>query len=187
MQTALEEERLYTYADYASWDDDVRRELIDGKIYLMAPAPAEVHQDISREILGQLWTFLRGTSCKVFSAPFDVCLFADGDDAKTVVQPDLLVVCDRTKLDGKRCNGAPDMVIEILSLSTASRDMLTKYNNYKRAGVREYWIVSPMDKTVRVCILKDDKYECVDYLNPESIPVMVLEGCTVDMTSVFTD
>ena len=187
MQPSFNEDRPYTYADYASWDDDIRRELIDGKVYLMAPAPAETHQDISGEMHRQLANFLLDKPCKVFHAPFDVCLHADGDDDYTVVQPDLLVVCDREKLDGKRCNGAPDFIVEILSPSTASKDLIFKYNKYMSAGVREYWIVDPVDKVVRACILKDGKYESIDYLNPDIIAVQVLEGCEIDTKRVFSE
>jgi len=181
----MQEDRLYTYADYASWDDDVRRELIDGKIYLMAPAPSEAHQDNSGELFVQLKEFLRGNICKVLYAPFDVCLNAEGDNDKTVVQPDLIVVCDRSKLDGKRCNGAPDMVIEILSPSSSNRDMLLKFNKYMQAGVREYWVVDNELKIVRVSILDNGKFESIDYINPDTIPVHVLEGCEIDMKRVF--
>jgi len=185
MIPVLQNDKTYTYADYASWGDDVKCELIDGVVYLMAPGASETHQDTSGELFGQIWAYLKDKPCKIFHLPFDVCLQADGDDDKTVVQPDLFVVCDRSKLDGKRCNGAPDMIIEILSPSSASRDMLLKYNKYMQAGVREYWIVDPEAKIVRVCILKDGKYDTTDFTNPDAIPVNVLEGCQIDMKRVF--
>ena len=185
MLPALKKDKLYTYADYARWDDDVKCELIDGVVYLMAPGASESHQDTSGDLFRQLANFLYKKPCKVFHPPFDVCLNADGDNEKSVFQPDLFVVCDRSKLDGKRCNGAPDMVIEILSPSTASRDILLKYNKYMLAGVREYWIVDTENKIVRVCILKEGKYETTDFINPDEIPVTVLDGCLIDMKSVF--
>lgn len=185
MLPAFNKDQLYTYADYASWGDDVKCELIDGVVYMMAPGAAESHQDISGELFGQLWAFLKNKPCKVFHPKFDVCLNADGDKEKSVFQPDLFVVCDRSKLDGKRCNGAPDLVIEILSPSTASRDTLLKFNKYMQAGVREYWIVDPENKILRVCVLKEGKYETTDFINPETIPVCVLDGCQKDMKSVF--
>jgi len=186
MQPLLKDEELYTYADYASWDDDVRCELIDGRVYMMAPAPSESHQDISGEMYRQFANFLLDKQCKVFHAAFDVCLNADGDGEKTVVQPDIVVVCDRSKLDGKRCNGAPDMVVEILSPSSSNRDNLLKYIKYMEAGVKEYWIVDPDDKILRVCLLKDGKYDSIDYIKPDKVAVQTLEGCVIDMKRVFS-
>ena len=175
----------YTYADYAKWDDDVRRELIDGAIYLMSPAPTLNHQRILRKLSWQLENFLRGKPCELFVAPCDVCLNAAGDDDKTVVQPDIFVVCDKSKLDGKRCNGAPDMIVEILSPSSKSRDMLIKFSKYLEAGVREYWIVDPADKTTSVCLLKDREYIITDYSEGDTISVNTLKDCKVDMSEVF--
>jgi len=177
--------RRYTYADYALLSDDKRYEVIDGVLYLMAPAPSVAHQDVGGELFVQLKGFLRGNPCKVFHAPFDVCLNAAGDDDVTVVQPDILVVCDRSKLDGKRCNGAPDFVIEILSPSSAARDTMLKFHKYMYAGVREYWIVDPIEKIVQVCILKGGRYETEALVDPDAIPVRVLQGCRIDMKQVF--
>ena len=187
MMPELDKDRLYTYADRATWEDDFVCELIDGKVYAMSPAPIQAHQDISGEIFFQLKTFLRDKPCKVFHPQFDVCLQTEGDSASTVVQPDVFVVCDPAKLDGKRCNGAPDFVVEVLSPSSASRDTLLKYNKYMQAGVREYWTVDPVDKYVRVSVLKDGKFETIDYINPETLPVKALEGCTIDIRRVFSE
>jgi Uma2 family endonuclease len=186
----------YTYSDYASWNDDTRYELIDGMPYLMSPAPSEAHQTIAAELTYQLVSFLKGKPCKVLPAPFDVRLNADdGDD--TVVQPDLLVVCDSietntengspgsSKLDGKVCTGAPDMVIEILSPSTARMDKFIKFRLYQKAGVREYWIVDPDTKTVQVCFLKNGEYVINAYDDTETVPVQVLKGCAINLTDVF--
>ena len=186
MQPAVKKEQRYTYADYRAWDDDDRWELIDGIAYAMSPAPTWMHQEISGNLFGQLYVFLDGKPCKVFHAPFDVRLNADTHD-DTVVQPDLVVICDHSKLRGTGCVGAPDMVIEILSPSTASRDMLLKYNKYLRAGVREYWIVDPETRMVRVCTLKDGKYDSNDYMDADKIPVQVLEGCEIDIKRVFAE
>jgi len=174
----------YTYADYCTWGEDVRCELIDGVVYDMSPAPGWVHQDLSRSFLIQLGVFLEGKTCKVFHAPFDVRLNADDD---TVVQPDIVVICDRSMISGTGCTGAPDMVIEILSPSTASKDVLLKFNKYQNAGVREYWIVDPQTKVVRVCILSNGKYDSIDYLDADKIAVNVLEGCEIDIKRVFAD
>ena len=179
-----ESARQYTYADYEKIDDDNRYEIIDGVIYLMS-APGIPHQNISQELSLQLGNFLRDKPCKVFAAPVDVCLNAAGDGDKTVVQPDIIVVCDKSKLDRKRCNGAPDMAIEILSPSSTSHDMLRKFNKYLNAGVREYWIVNPESKLVHVCLLKEGAYEITDYLSGGTAPVSILNGCEIDLDRVF--
>jgi Uma2 family endonuclease len=177
--------KRYTYAEYCTWGEDVRCELIDGVVYDMSPAPGTLHQGISGNIHGQLFIFLQNKHCKVFSAPFDVRLHA-GDDY-TVVQPDIVVICDNSKITKAGCTGAPDMVIEILSPSTASKDMLLKYTKYLQAGVREYWVVDPQTRIVRVMILNDGKYDSIDYLEAGLIPVRVLEGCEIDMKRAFED
>lgn len=179
------EQQQYTYDDYASWDAKHRYELIDGRAILQA-APSWEHQGISVELCGQLRDFLKGKSCKVFTAPFDVRLNADkGDD--TVVQPDVVVICDRTKLVGTGCIGAPDLIMEILSPATASRDKVLKYNQYLKAGVREYWMVAPESKTVQVCILEDDKYTMSAYGEDATVPVHVLDGCQISLPDVFAE
>jgi len=179
-------ENRYTYADYASWDDENRYELIDGLVYMMS-APSQAHQEISGEIFRQLANFLKGKPCKVFPAPFDVCLNAAGDKDDTVVQPDLIVVCDKSKLDGKRCNGAPDMAVEILSPSNRKQDTVWKVNKYLQAGIHEYWMIDPDAQTVQVCILKDGQYDVEEYSNTDTIPVHVLDGCIINMQEVFAE
>ena len=176
--------RHYTYADYCTWDDDERWELIDGEPCAMT-APAITHQRISRELSGQLWQFLKGKPCEMLSAPVDVLLNAAGNDDDDVFQPDIIVVCDEAKLGEKYCNGAPDMVIEIVSPSTAPHDKVRKFNKYLRAGVREYWIVDPADKTVQVYILENGKYLATNYGEADTIPAHVLEGCKIRLSDVF--
>jgi len=177
----------YSYTDYASWNDDNRYELIDGKVYLMSPGPSTGHQAISGAIFNQLYNSLRGKPCMAFSAPFDVCLNGKGDEDNTIVQPDVLVVCDMAKLDKKRVNGAPDMVVEILSPSTASRDAILKMSKYLQAGVREYWIVDPEGKKTYVNVLSNDKYNLEVYEEADIVPVSILPGCRIDMKEVFRD
>jgi len=176
----------YTYADYCTWDDSERWELIEGIPYAMSPAPSQHHQEISGELHLQLATFLKGKPCKVFHAPFDVRLNVDDED-DTVVQPDLLVVCDHSKLDGKCCRGAPDLVIEILSPSTARHDRMVKMQQYQQAGVREYWIVDPDTKTVQVCILENGRYFVTAYADTDTAPVAVLPGCEINLSDVFAE
>jgi Uma2 family endonuclease len=139
----------HTYADYLRWPDDVRYELIDGVAYAMAPAPTRRHQVAVGELYRQIADALDGTPCRPYLAPFDVRLAAAGasdETTNTVVQPDLSVICDRSKLDDKGCRGAPDWVIEVVSPATASHDQIVKRALYERAGVREYWIVHPTDR-----------------------------------------
>ena len=183
---SVKNEKLYTYSDYYSWDDNQRWELIDGFAYLMAPAPTQAHQSATSNLHGQLYGFLKGKSCRVFPAPFDVRLNAFSED-NTVVQPDLLVVCDKSKLDGKCCVGAPDFVIEILSPSTARFDRTTKFDQYKAAGVREYWIVDPETKTVSAHVLQNGEYMTRAYTDTGKAPVSVLEGCEINLEEIFED
>ena len=182
---ALPEFERYTYTDYYSWDDDKRRELIDGVPYAMA-APGRRHQEILGNLQYQLYGFLKGKPCKVFTAPCDVRLNADTYD-DTVVQPDLLVVCDKSKLNDRGCVGGPDMVIEILSPSTLLHDMVIKFRWYLNAGVREYWIVDPDSKIVTVYILKNGEYVTHAYSSDETAPVFILDGCTINLTEIFAE
>ena len=173
----------YTYADYCEWDDDTRWELIDGVAYAMT-GPSTTHQRISGRIHGQLYNYLQGKTCELFAAPFDIRLNADEDD-DTVVQPDLVVICDQTKLDDRGCKGAPDLVIEILSPSSRRHDMLLKFQRYLRAGVREYWIVDPDSKTLNVHVLDNGKYATNVYGDEDIAPVHVLDGCEINLSDVF--
>ena len=175
----------YTYSDYLQWDDDVRRELIDGIPYLMA-GPNRKHQELSGNLYIQFRAFLENKPCKVYFAPFDVRLNADTLD-DTVVQPDLIIVCDHSKLDDACCKGVPDMVVEILSPSTSRYDKITKWSTYLKAGIREYWIIDPVTQSLAVHILKDGNYITYPYTSNEKAPVHVLEGCTIDLTEVFED
>ena len=133
----------------------------------------------------QLAIFLDDKPCEVFIAPVDVCLNAAGDGDDDVFQPDIMVVCDHEKITEKYINGAPDMVIEILSPSTAMRDRLLKFNKYQRSGVREYWIVDPDYKTVQVHILESGRYFTTSYGESSNVPVFVLEGCEISLPDVY--
>lgn len=187
---ALPQEKYYTYEDILNWPGDEQVELINGDVYMMAPAPSPDHQSISWELIVQLGNYLKGKKCRAYHAPFDVRLFEkDGDQPRhvdTVVQPDLLVVCDLSKLDNNGCKGAPDLIIEILSPSTRQHDRLTKLNLYQRAGVQEYWIVDPEEKTVIVMTLEDgEHYAPTAYSSQATVPVGVLEDCKIDLGPVF--
>ena len=186
---------LYTYEDYCTWDDEIRYELIDGIPYVLS-APLRKHEDISGSLFYQLYGFLKGKPCKVYDAPFDVRLdirlkderpLNEQDDARfdTVVQPDILVVCDKSKLDDKGCKGAPDLVMEILSPSSKRKDMLIKFNKYLQCGVREYWIIDPESKVVTVNILDNGKYYSTSYEETDSVTVSVLDGFQMNLEDVF--
>ena len=172
----------YTVEEYLSWGENVRAELYEGMLIMLAQ-PTARHQSVLGEIFVQLHAFLKGKSCKAYVAPLGVKLF-HGED--TIFEPDIVVICDMSKLD-RIYHGAPDMVVEILSPSTASKDMLLKHRKYLQAGVREYWVVDPQLKIVRVYLLKNGKYDSVDYLETGRVPVHTLEGCEIDIQKVFAD
>lgn len=161
MSLALKDTLYHCYGDYLTWPDDVRYELIDGVAYLMAPAPDLAHQDVAGEIYFQARQALQGKPCRPFIAPVDVRLpkhdEAD-DNIDTVVQPDVLVVCDSSKLDRRGVRGAPDWIVEVLSPSTAGHDQIRKRQLYERHGVREYWLVHPIDRVLTVYRLQDREY-----------------------------
>jgi Uma2 family endonuclease len=187
MPLALKKEDYYTYADFLEWDEDFRAEIIDGELYMMAP-PSIAHQDISGEIFGQIREFLKGKPCKVYAAPVGVRLFPEDDlSDDVIVEPDIIVVCDRSKLDKQSYNGAPDLVIEILSPSTALHDKKVKFELYKEAGVLEYWIVDPELKLVHAHILHDGEYTVTVYGGGEEAPVSVLPGCVIKLRDVFAE
>ena len=177
--------RYYTYSDYLKWDDDKRWELIDGIPYEMS-APKRRHQKISINLLAQLISYLDDKPCEVYHAPFDVRLNADTKD-DTVVQPDIVVFCDLTKLTDAGCDGAPDMVIEILSPSTSNHDRITKFNKYREYGVREYWIIDPDSSSLAVHILKGKDFVTQAYSSESAVPVYILDDCVIDLSKVFVD
>ena len=181
----------YTFADVLAWDESQRVEIIRGEAFLMAP-PSTSHQLISGELFRQLANFLEGKKCLAIPAPFAVRLFErEGDppaNVRTVVEPDISVICDRNKLDAHGCKGAPDMVIEILSPSNRRHDRLVKLDLYQRAGVREYWIVSPEAQTVEVFLLEDGRFIIQGFYEKNDIAkVHALEGCFVELCKVFAE
>lgn len=188
--TPLPQERRYTYADLLAWDDNTRYELYDGQPVALA-SPSNAHQLISGELFRQLANYLVGKRCKVYSAPFDIRLFEEKDDSpkdvSVVVQPALSVICDSSKTDGHGCKGAPDMVVEVTSPSTARYDKLLKFNLYQRAGVWEYWIVDPAARVVSVFTLENGRYQVAAYGADSSIQVGVLDDCTIDLSTVFPE
>jgi Uma2 family endonuclease len=186
------EDRRYNYGDYLTWPNEERWELIDGVAYNMSPAPSRIHQGISVEVLRQIANYLIDKDCKVYDAPFDVRL-PKGNEKKdeeidTVVQPDILVVCDKSKLDDKGCKGAPDLIIEIASPLTASMDYIKKLGLYERNQVREYWIIQPVDKIVMIYKSMDNgRYGKPDiYSEEDEVKVGIFGGdLVIDMKIVF--
>lgn len=153
----------YTYADYLLWQFKERVELIKGKIFRMSPAPNSFHQDISGNLFFELRSYINKGTCKLYAAPFDVRLINHKESTAdnqiiTVVQPDLCVICDRTKIDEKGCIGAPDLIIEILSPGNSKKEMDIKYDLYEENGVKEYWIVNPSEMTISIFVLQNCKY-----------------------------
>lgn len=147
----------YTYQDYLTWTFPQRVELYRGIPIELSPAPNRRHQEISTEIFGRFFGHLQNKPCKIYAAPFDVRLPIPNKKGKpdTVVQPDLCVVCDESKLDKQGCNGAPDLVVEILSPGNPKREIREKYDLYEEAGVKEYWVIYPDEDTVHVFVLND--------------------------------
>jgi Uma2 family endonuclease len=183
MEQRLEE--FFTFEDYMSWDEDVRCELIDGLLY-NSIYPSPKHQRILMNLVTEIGIFLRGKKCRVYPAPFNVRIkgFTRRD---TVLEPDLSVICDSSKVDDKGCKGAPDMIVEILSPSNRNHDRFTKFNLYRHAGVKEYWIVDPDDRTVEKNILRSGKYTVEKFSGTDVIDVYVLDGCKIDMNIMFED
>ncbi|MCL2192968.1 MAG: Uma2 family endonuclease [Treponema sp.] len=185
-----EQNRRFTYADYKTWElkEGERHELIRGEAFAMA-SPNRRHQTISREMCGQLYNYLNGKTCQMFAAPFDVRLFYDeeeGEDDDTVVQPDIMVVCDEGKIGDEGIRGAPDLVIEILSPSNTVFEMSEKRALYEDAGVREYWVVNPKDNEVTVhCLRNGGFFDRKTYESADTIPVDVLPGLGIDLERVF--
>ncbi|MFP5402671.1 MAG: Uma2 family endonuclease [Gammaproteobacteria bacterium] len=183
MGFALRKEQRYTYADYLEWPDDARYELIDGEAFLMAPAPLVEHQEVAGEVYRQLANQLDGQPCRPYIAPVDVRLpRKDEADAAidTVVQPDVLVVCDPAKIDRRGVRGAPDWLLEVLSPSTAAHDQIAKRRTYERAGVREYWLVHPGDRTLTVYLLDNGQYGRPEiYELKDATPIGVLPGVSI--------
>ena len=179
----------YTYADYLTWEDDQRVELIKGKVFPFAAAPRTNHQRVSVKIATALFNFLRGKSCEVFSAPFDVRLPSrslKNEDIDTVVQPDLCVICDPEKLDELGCIGAPDLIVEILSPGNNRKELQNKYAVYEESGVREYWVIHPDQGSLMIYMLDNGKYTpsrlftLGDVVSSKAVP-----GFNLDLSEVF--
>jgi len=194
MDLQLDLNKRYTFADYLQWADDKRCELFDGFVSLMTPAPAMYHQKLSMNLLAQFILFYdkNKPDCQLFHAPFDVRLpnsdEKTDDKIHTVVQPDIVIICDKNKLDKRGCIGAPDFIVEIISPATAERDMHEKKELYQQHGVKEYWIVFPNEEIIQAYFLKQNRYESTGvYTKGQKIPVQIFEGkLGINLDDIFT-
>jgi len=184
----------YTYEDYVSWDDGQRYELINGYVYMLA-APTTQHQRISMTMAAAMYDYLKGKPCEVFAAPFDVRLFKASEEKKkkflriyrkeVVVQPDLSIVCDPEQLDEKGCNGAPTLVVEILSPS--NKHYQEKVNAYMSAGIQELWIVDPKLRTIFLYLRKGKDYIISIFEVSETLSSPTFPGLDIRLCDIFPD
>ena len=186
----LDFDKNYTYADYLTWKFDTFVELIKGKLQRPMAGPARMHQVYFGNIFGEVQRFLKRQPCQVYAAPFDVRLTTAGPngdaDIRTVVQPDICVVCDRAKLDDRGCLGAPDWIVEIVSPGNTDRDVRVKFELYQESGVREYWMVFPGLKNVAAYLLDGEKYRLVaEYTEAGPVPVTTLPGLVLEWEEIF--
>lgn len=173
---------VITLEQYEALPESRRAEVFEGIIYDMA-SPSQIHQTLSMELSNTLYNYIKSQkgSCQVFSAPFDVKL---SDKPLIIVQPDILVICDKSKLDGSRCNGAPDFIIEIVSPSNAADDYIRKLYYYKDYGVREYWIVDPQRQKVIVYYLSKTDFEIEVYTFQDNIKTNIFDDLYIDFSKM---
>ena len=182
----------YSYAHYLTWLFDERVELIKGQVFKMSPAPSPYHQQISVRIASELFVFLKNRKCQVYTAPFDVRFPKESTEDKdiyTVLQPDICVICDLAKLDTRGCIGAPDIVVEILSPGNNKTELLNKYSVYEEFGVKEYWVISPAEKTfLKYALDAKGKYQPSKLFTlSEKVESEILPGFVLDLDEVFED
>lgn len=186
----------YSYADYLTWQLDEAVELIKGKIQLMVPAPNVKHQRISWQFSGELFNYFNGKDCNAFSAPFDVRLYdrtkslLANREITTVVQPDICVICDKSKLDEQGCNGAPDWIIEILSKGNSQKEVKIKHALYAESGVKEYWLVFPYEEVINQFVLneKTGQYQLANsYAGDDVAAPSLFPDLAIDLTVLFKD
>jgi Uma2 family endonuclease len=199
----IKNDRHFTYGDYRLWPEDERWELIDGVAWNMCAAPNRAHQAVSGELYRQIANWLKGKPCRVYDAPFDVLLPAWAgqldDEVDTVVQPDIVVYCDRSKLTDAGATGAPDWAVEIISPWTSRKDLNEKYRLYERVGVREYWVLDPAAKSLQVYRLGEHGAEATTPASPKHFGTpqifvgggtaasAVLEGFRINLVELFAE
>jgi Uma2 family endonuclease len=185
----LKTEGKYTYYDYKQWElaQNERYELIYGDAYAMS-APNTYHQSILSELHRQIANYLFGKPCKVFPAPFDVRLFYEEDESDdTVVQPDISIVCDPKKRGKEGCHGAPDFVAEILSPSNTAIEMQRKYLLYREAGVKEYWIIDPENKTLTTHLFSEKAAPSNLYKENDTVKMSIFNDLEIELKPVFSE
>lgn len=189
----LDLSKSYTYADYLTWNFQERLEILKGKIFKMSPAPSRKHQRISLELTGAFYNYFKKTTCNIYVAPFDVRLInfkksTSDKEITTVFQPDICVICDKQKLDDRGCIGAPDLIIEILSPGNYRKEMDIKFDLYEENGVKEYWIVEPLQKSILIYTLQNDKYIGLKPITEEGLVHSPLfPEMTFNVSEIFAD
>lgn len=188
----LEKKFVYTYAEFMNSPTDERYEVIDGILYNMTPAPTPRHQHIITQLATDFGTYFRKSKkCQVFVAQIDVCLSEGTKDPTQIyewVQPDLVVVCDQTKIDQQKIIGVPDIVIEVLSPSTAKKDRKIKFNRYQLARIPQYWIIDPVHESVEVYHLHDKKYELQQiYFKDDVLTIDLFPSLHIDLDNIFNE
>ena len=178
---------LYTYAEYLLWQFEERVELLKGKLFKMS-APSPAHQVVQSNLNIEFGLYFRNQKCQIYPAPFDVRLPAKGetgDAIHTVVQPDLCVVCDRTKIDSRGCIGAPDLVIEIISPGNSKKELKQKFKLYEEAGVREYWVIHPSEEYVIVNVLENNHYKTLSPIVDDEVHSVIFPTLKVHTKEIF--
>lgn len=179
----IPQKQIYSESDYYALPEDVHAELIDGQIYYHA-APSRVHQKVLNAVNNTIYNYIKSKNgpCEVYPAPFAVKL---REDRKTIIEPDISVICDKNKLTDKGCTGAPDWIIEIVSPGNSSHDYIRKLNLYADAGVREYWIVNPMRQTIFVYHLEETKFEATAYTFKDKVKVNIYDDLWIDFQEII--
>ena len=188
MTTARSPERKYcTLAEYRALPEDFRAELVEGELVALS-APSRIHQKVSVSLVTRLGSYLEGKTCELYSAPFDVYLNEQNEERPTIVQPDIVVICDPNKLRDDGCHGAPDLAIEILSPSNRMREQAYKYELYQKYGVREYWVISPEEKALCVYLRNDKGQLAIQdfYGASDTVKVNILDDCQIDLSPIFS-
>lgn len=180
---ALAQTKLYTEVDYYNLPEDVRAELIDGQLIYNQAAPSRIHQTILSELHTVINNYIKskGGSCRVYPAPFAVKL---REDRKTIVEPDISIICDRNKLTDRGCTGAPDWIIEIVSPGNSSHDYIVKLNLYADADVREYWIVDPAKESIFVYYLEEANFKAEAHTFQDKIKANIYEDLYIDFAEL---
>ncbi|SHK39934.1 Uma2 family endonuclease [Desulforamulus aeronauticus] len=189
--SAIKNDRIYTYADYLSWPETERLQIIDGVAYALAP-PSTEHQAIVGSIFVEFANYLKGKACKVFVAPFGVTFAKDVKNEKNIhaVEPDITIICDKSKITERGCKGSPDLIVEVISPSTASVDVIKKRQLYEHNGVLEYWIVDPTNQILSRFYLNENltEYRQVEYFTKtDTITPVIFPDLQINLVDIFSN